>query len=253
VEREARRLFRKLVSGQAWLAPLDAEFFTFATEGRLKRPKVEARLVAAFVKRDWLRRREAEPETFALSEAGEGWLIRTQSIEAPFAAQHQLRREARIETEEGARSVTVNDGESPLGWLKKRGLIDEVQFDAGERLRRDFTIAQLTPRMGVDWSAPVVLGSRGAKSDSALPEVVLDAKQRFARALKSVGPGLSDLLFDVCCHLMGLEAAERTKGWPQRSAKVVLQIALDQLATHYGMRAAGPVRAKTRVWREEVE
>jgi len=251
IEREARRIFRKLVRGMAWLAPLDSEYFAIAGRGRVTCTKVAVALVAEFAKRDWLRPRAEAPETWGLSEAGEGWFIRTQNIEAPFAAQHQLRREGRIETEDGERSVVINDGESPLGWLKKRGLIDETQFDAGERLRRDFTIAQLTPRMGVDWSAPVVLGSRGAKSGSDLPETVLAAKQRFALALKAVGPGLSDLLFDVCCHLIGLEAAERTKGWPQRSAKVVLQIALDRLAVHYGMRSAGPMRAKTRSWRGE--
>jgi hypothetical protein len=42
----------------------------------------------------------------------------------------------------------------------------------------------------------------------------------------------------VCCHLTGLESAEKQQGWPQRSAKVVLQIALDRLAAHYRI---GPV------------
>ena len=59
--------------------------------------RVAVSLVAAFAKRDWLRPRTEAPETLALSEAGEGWFIRTQNIEAPFAAQHQLRREGRIE------------------------------------------------------------------------------------------------------------------------------------------------------------
>jgi hypothetical protein len=248
VEREGRRIFRKLMRGGAWLAPLDAEFYTVSAAGRLIRPKVANALVMEFVKRDWLRARDEA--TFALSEAGEGWFIRTQSVAEPFAAQHQLRAMRTVQTDEGERSVCVNDGESPLGWLKSRGIVDAVQFDAGERLRRDFTIAQMTPRLGVDWSAPVVLGSRGAKSDMALPEIVMAAKQRFNRALKDVGPGLSDLLFDVCCHLIGLEAAERTKGWPQRSAKVVLQIALDRLAEHYGMRGS-VARGQVRSWRGE--
>jgi hypothetical protein len=29
--------------------------------------------------------------------------------------------------------------------------------------------------------------------------------------MRAVGPGLSDLLFDVCCHLRGLEEAEEAK------------------------------------------
>jgi hypothetical protein len=82
---------------------------------------------------------------------------------------------------------------------------------------------------------------------------VLAAKQRFARALQAVGPGLSDLLVDVCCHLMGLEAAERHKGWPQRSAKVVLTIALDRLAAHYGLGAAIGTGSRMRSWIVEDE
>ena len=67
----------------------------------------------------------------------------------------------------------------------------------------------------------------------------------------AVGPGLSDLLFDVCCHLRGLEDAERAKGWPGRSGRVVLAIALDRLADHYGLRVRGT--AKLRGWQMEEE
>ena len=152
---------------------------------------------------------------------------------------------------ESARSVILNEGESPLGWMRKRSIVDATQYAAGERLRRDFTLAQLAPRLGVDLSAPVVLGSRGANNAAFISETALAAKQRFSSAMKGVGPGLSDLLFDVCCHLQGLEEAKRAKSWPRRSAKVVLRIALDRLAAHYGMRA--PERARVRSWREEAE
>jgi hypothetical protein len=48
-------------------------------------------------------------------------------------------------------SATVNDSESPLAWLRRRkdrdgeALISQTQFDAGERLRADFSFAQMTP------------------------------------------------------------------------------------------------------------
>jgi len=54
-------------------------------------------------------------------------------------------------------------------------------------------------------------------------------------------------------YLIGLEAAERHKGWPQRSAKVVLTIALDRLAAHYGLGVAVRTGSRMRAWIAEEE
>ena len=61
------------------------------------------------------------------------------------------------------------------------------------------------------------------------------ARDRVAKALSSLGPGLSDVVLRVCCFLEGLEACERRMGWSARSGKVVLKIALQRLTEHYGL------------------
>lgn len=170
--------------------------------------------------------------------------VRTQSPENnidPFQAQHRLsaRRQIRLGSEEIV--VEVNDGESPLGWLRRRKggdgkpLLSESQFEAGERLRRDFTIGQMTPRVTADWSRPISGGAGRPRDPAEIAHHALAARQRVSQAVGAVGPGLSDILLSVCCHLQGLEAAERGFGWPKRAGKLVLQIALDRLAAHYGI------------------
>ena len=119
-------------------------------------------------------------------------------------------------------------------------MISQSQFDAGERLRADFWFAQMTPRTTMNWSssAPMQRGRRYGATRAAgadMRDATAAAGERVRRALAAVGPELSGVLIDVCCHLKGLEAAERAAGWPQRSGKIVLQLALTSLARHYGL------------------
>lgn len=144
-----------------------------------------------------------------------------------------------------------NIAESPIAWLFSRRdsegnpLISEAQFNAGERLRADFWFAQMSPNVTQAWSARLSSGGRrsapGAGVDVA--DNVIAAAERVRRALAAVGPELSGVLIDVCCHLRGLEDAERRAGWPQRSGKIVLKVALSALARHYGFTSSAVPRA----------
>jgi hypothetical protein len=159
-------------------------------------------------------------------------------------------------------TATLNLSESPLAWLRRRKdrdgepMITQAQFDAGERLRADFWFAQMTPRVTMNWStvAPMQRRRRAGmayRSDSDVADTVAAAQTRVRRALSAVGPELAGVLVDVCCHLKGLEDAERAAGWPQRAGKVVLRIALTQLARHYGIGASTAPRggsAPVRHW-----
>jgi hypothetical protein len=192
-------------------------------------------------RQDWL---EAKGEALALSDAGRAMLRRGEAASEPFREQHQFRSAQMREIDGTQRPVLVNAAESPLGWLKSRKdmsgrpLISDHQYEAGERLRADYWFAQLTPRVTASWSAlaPSGRARRGAPSPSAgLRDEVIAAKERVLRALEAVGPELAGVLIDICCELKGLEDAEKDQGWPQRSGKVVLQLALTRLARHYGL------------------
>jgi hypothetical protein len=157
-------------------------------------------------------------------------------------AKHLALGQATIRDEDGVSAVTVNEAESPLTWLARRkgrdgrALIEPVQFLAGERLRAEFTRAQLMPRITSNWSAAVADGPRGA-SPASFSDAVIGARQRMRQALDAAGPEFSGLLLDVCCFLKSLTDVERERSWPPRSAKVVLQLGLDRLVRHYGLRA----------------
>jgi len=173
----------------------------------------------------------------------------------PQRAKHLALARRTIRNDDGATNVTVDEAESPLAWLARRkgrdgrALIEPVQHLAGERLRAEFTRAQLMPRTTSNWGASVATGPRGA-SPATFTEAVIGARQRMRRALDAVGPEFSGLLVDVCCFLKRLEQVERERSWPPRSAKVVLQLGLDRLARHYGLAAQlqGRNKARVRTW-----
>ena len=130
-----------------------------------------------------------------------------------------------------ARTVTVNLAESPLGWLRARGMIDVRQFDAGEQLRADYERAALPPSVTMRWD-PTPIGSGGSVAlDPTMSQ--LAAKQRFDAALAHLGTGLSDVAWRVICTCESLPLAERALGWPARSGRLVLTLALDRLTSFY--------------------
>ena len=163
-------------------------------------------------------------------------------VERPFPrdGEDRVRHSARTPTRGArrtARSVTVNLAESPLGWLKARGLVNARQYDAGETLRADWERAALGPRVTMRWdAAPPDKNARAAPAAHAPTLKQIAAKRRFDEAVAKVGPGLADVLWRVVCAGEGMRDAERALGWPVRAGKLVLGFALDRLADYYRIR-----------------
>jgi hypothetical protein len=165
-----------------------------------------------------------------------------------------------LEVSPDGRARTRNTAESPLAWLARRAgrgapaLIGPHHLEAGERLRRDLEQARMLPRVTTDWSSPSSGGGAGGGPAAAL-DMALAARQRAEAALAAVGGAQAGLLLDVCGFLKGLETVEAERGWPRRSGKVALTLALERLARHYGLgsEARGPARTTTRHWRAQLD
>lgn len=140
----------------------------------------------------------------------------------------------------GRAQVRHNIAESPLALLYRTrskcgtAYLTQSEFEAGERLRADFTRAMLSPRLGIDWEATgASRGSAGRSGGDDLSDSALSARLRVGKALTAVGPELSGVLVDICCFLKGLKTVETERQWPARSAKLILKTALAALARHY--------------------
>lgn len=174
---------------------------------------------------------------------------------SPLRRRHLDLHDRTIATEHGRTTVTIDDSESPLAWLARRkgrdgrALIEAHQLQAGERLRADFTRAHLMPRTTSNWESPMSDGRRSGGAGT-FTDMMIASRQRVRQALDGVGPEFAGLLMDVCCFLKRLDDVERERAWPARSAKVVLKLALDRLARHYGFsgEARGRGRAELRTW-----
>lgn len=152
-----------------------------------------------------------------------------------------LKEKAIAEEDKGSRkvrrSVTINEVESPLGWLMSRGHLTRRQYDAGEQLRIGWERANLSPQVTMRWDpAPVSRGARGPADGLGATERQVSARGRFDDAVASAGPGLSDILWRVVCAGEGMRDAETALGWPARAGKLVLAMALDRIADFYRTR-----------------
>ncbi len=145
------------------------------------------------------------------------------------------------------RRMRYSAAETPLLALARRRdksgapFLSDDLVSAGERLREDFELAQMGPKVAQNWDGFLTGGVQsGAPSGGGLAQGPAAARARIAAALRDLGPGLSDVALRCCCYLEGLETAERRMGWSARSGKIVLRIALQRLRRHYdGLGQAG--------------
>ncbi|MFN4172556.1 MAG: DUF6456 domain-containing protein [Pseudorhodobacter sp.] len=254
---EARRILRRLAEADTVLAiapEMDkAAVLRTLPDGQSSRIAVLDRAVAqAFALKDWIAcPKPGRISLYRITGAGRAALRRmidhparaTQGLaEAPSAFGHRGQdwEERVIRDEEGKRRLRYNAAESPVAVLSRRRDKDGRPFlgadlvQAAERLREDFELAQMGPRVTQNWERFLTGGDRGGyRPDAGHAEGPRDARDRVSAALRDLGPGLGDMVLRCCCFLEGLETAEQRMGWSARSGKIVLRIALQRLRRHY--------------------
>ncbi|HWA19983.1 MAG TPA: DUF6456 domain-containing protein [Devosia sp.] len=174
------------------------------------------------------------------------WLKRQMLDGEPFRHQH-------FETE-AREGLTINLSESPVARLAiapvrdGRPFLERHHIEAAERLRRLVERAGMMPRMTTDYSDSVKVGQRGCGAD--VSDMAADARRELARISELLPRDCAAVAIDVCGFLKGMQQFEAERGWPRRSAKLVLRIALDCIAAHYGLAdaAVGPSSHRPRRW-----
>jgi hypothetical protein len=101
----------------------------------------------------------------------------------------------------------------------------------------------------MDWSRGAPIDGGGAARLNPT-EAAMAARRRMEEAMRAVGPDFAGVLIDVCGFEKGLETLEREHNWPVRSAKLVVRMALNALARHYGYAdvAKGAQSRRGRSW-----
>ncbi len=258
IAREGRRVLRRLAEPGAVLAVAPdmekAVVLREGSDGRMVQTAVLERAVAqAFALKDWIavRKTQGRLSTYEITAGGRSGLKRMVEEEDRRRMSHHAAfgmAEApagfagapgwdEAEGEDGPRRLRFALAESPVAVLARRRDKDGKVFlepdlvQAAERLREDFELAQIGQRPQ-NWDR-VLSGAEGAPAGTTPRDAGAAARERVAAALRDLGPGLGDVALRVCCHLEGLEVAEKRMGWAARSGKIVLRIALQRLRRHY--------------------
>ena len=172
------------------------------------------------------------------------WLRRARLDHDAFAAQHRV-------SAVGSDGTELNLAESPLSRLAAgiggEAFLERHQVEAGERVRKLVERAQLQPRLTMTYSAARTAGTR-QQAASDITDMAAEARRSVAEIHRVLPRDCAGVVMDVCGLLKGLQDVERERGWPRRSAKLVLRIGLDHLAEHYGLGPFAVGKGRPRHW-----
>jgi hypothetical protein len=252
LRQDGARALRRLRETGAILviAPaMDKAVIVREVEGRepVRMGIVDKPLAEAMALKGWIQCRRAGRITrYEISRAGREALahllhdVEQDESDTAFGQEPEAGSASAMAADQRARRKRYGTAETPLSGLARRKDVDGKPFlsgelvRAGERLREDFELAQMGPRMSQNWERYLTGGVSSPCGGSADQSGGANAaRERVAGALRDLGPGLGDVALRCCCYLEGLERIEKRMAWSARSGKIVLRIALQRLKRHY--------------------
>jgi len=257
IDREGLRVLRRLSETGAVLAVArDMEMGVVVRDGRDGAPQrtavVERDIAQAMALKDWIACTDpaARIARYHITSAGRSALKhlmaaaenRAQAQSGFVEAQTEFtgpRQDPDLADDDNVHHLRPNLAESPLAGLARRKDRDGQPFlarelvAAGEKLREDFELSQMGPKVAQNWDRFLTGRDKGAGSATGPEGGAQAARDRVVKALADLGPGLGDVALRCCCYLEGMELLEKRMGWSARSGKIVLRIALQRLIRHY--------------------
>jgi hypothetical protein len=252
IDQEAKRILRRLCEPQAVLAvamEMESAVVVRETEegGSLRTAVVDREIAQAMALKEWITCPEpvGRINRYFITNSGRAALRKLTAADENRASGFSEKRDMfegadkgwKFEREPGdVRTSRYYVTESPLLGLARRKDRDGEPFltkdfvAAGERLREDFELSLLGPKITQSWEGFMATPEDGSGDG---PVGALAARKRVRDAMADLGPGLGDVVLRCCCLLEGLEVTEKKLGWSARSGKIVLRIALQRLSRHY--------------------
>lgn len=133
-----------------------------------------------------------------------------------------------------------------------RGFLSPHQIQAAERFSLLFERCHLQAHVTMHYG-PRIGGPRRGSGSIDIADTAADARRKLERILAQMPPECAGVVLDICGYEKGLQDVERERGWPRRSAKLVLRIGLDVVARLLGLSeyAQGPEGQYVRTWLAE--
>lgn len=125
---------------------------------------------------------------------------------------------------------------------------------AANRLERLIRRAQVMQRVTMSYNPASAGGGRAAANHvETASDSAADARRKLNGLASAMPADCWGVVFDICGLGKGLQQIETERGWPRRSAKLVLRIGLDDLAARFGLVpiAEGNASSRSRHWLDQ--